>query len=191
MLRGSRERGDTLVEVLLAVVILSTVTVGAFTIMNRGVALSYGVLERTETRARVAQQLEILTYIRDIHAAEASAGRPLTGYPYALWTDIRTNRAMRPSGTPTAVNGCTPSPNSFYVDQYTDASNVTRYRLVNYTNQPPETTPRPGRGLWVEAVLSPDPIAVKYIDFYAKACWSSVSGGPRETISSAMRLYDR
>lgn len=190
MLMRSSQRGDTLIEVMLAIVILSAATLAGFSVMNKGVAISYGVLERTETRSRVSQQLELLTYIRDQYAQSIAGGSGAANYPATLWTDIRNNRASDPtSANSTAPSTCTPSAlaRPFFIEQNPD----TTYKLTNYTPSTPATTPTPGTGMWIEAVPSPGATAVGYIDFYIKSCWDSVAGGSNETISSTVRLYDR
>lgn len=190
MLRHSLQRGDTLIEVMLAVVILSAVTLGGFSIMNKGLGVSYGVLERTETRAQVSQQLELLTYIRDQYAQSIASGSGASAYPATLWTDIRNNRASNlAAANSTAPTSCTPSTiaQAFYITQNPD----TTYKLTTYVPSTPATIPTPGNGLWIEAVPSPGTVTIGYIDFYVKACWDAVVGGQKETISSTVRLYDR
>ena len=192
MLIHTSQRGDTLIEVMLAVVILSAVTLGGFSIMNKGLGISYGVLERTETRAQVSQQLELLTYIRDQYAQSIASGAGGSSYPATLWIDIRNNRASDPvAANSAAPNVCTPSTPSkaFFIEPNTAPS--TTYKLTNYTVSVPQTIPLPGNGLWIEAVPSPGATTVGYIDFYVKACWNAIVGGQNETISSTMRLYDR
>lgn len=188
MLKRTTERGDTLIEVMLAVVILSVVTLGGLAVMNKGVATAYAVLERTETRYRVSQQIELLTYIRDRYADSVATNTGVNAYPAALWTQIRSTKA----GGSTAANStaptvCAPNANSFYVEQNPD----TTYKITNYGVSNPQTTPVAGNGLWVEAVASPGAVEVSYIDFYVKACWEAVVGGQDEMITSTMRLYDR
>ncbi|MBC7746825.1 hypothetical protein H7Y40_02500 [Pedobacter sp.] len=195
MLRRLAERGDTLIEVMLSVVVLSAVTLGGFSIMNKGIGVSYGVLERTETRAVVGQQLELLTYLRDQYAQAAASGSGEGLYPATLWTDIRNNRTSADTANATAPNSCVPSTDSFFIEQNTAPS--TTYKLTNYTARTPLTTPKAGTGsndggLWIEAVVSKDTeTTISYIDFYVKACWDSTVGGEKETISSTVRLYDR
>src|SRR5689334_16699814 len=47
---GSKQGGDTLVEVLMAIVIVSVVIVGALTMMSRGLAVAQIALEHSQTR---------------------------------------------------------------------------------------------------------------------------------------------
>lgn len=190
MLRPSLQRGDTLIEVMIAIAILSAVTLGGFSIMNKGLGISYGVLERTETRAQVSQQLELLSYIRDQYAQSIASGNGAANYPATLWTDIRNNRGSDPTAAnSTAPDACTPSTlaKGFFIEQNPD----TTYKLTTYTPSNPATIPTPGNGLWIEAVPSPSGVSITYIDFYVKACWDAVVGGQKETISSTVRLYDR
>ena len=54
MLGRRHERGDTIIEVMFAFVLFSMVIVGAFMIMNQGMALAQRSLEVTQVRQRRA-----------------------------------------------------------------------------------------------------------------------------------------
>ena len=60
MLRVRNSRGDTIIEVTLALTILSTVLVGSYTLMNRASRLGIAARERTQAVAYVQQQAEII-----------------------------------------------------------------------------------------------------------------------------------
>lgn len=186
MLTWRSERGDTLIEVMLATVILAVVTVGTFGIMNRGIAMSQEVLERTEVRARLNEQLELATYFRDQYADARRTDVPLTAYPASVGNSI-INRSMNSAlVTGTAPSACAPNSGAFSLQR--DAT-TNQYRLVDYpVAVTPPTTPTPGSGLWLEVAQSPGSAPVPYIDIYAKACWQTI-GGNTGTQSSVMRLY--
>lgn len=186
MLIRSRERGDTVIEVLLAIAVLSTAAVGVFAIMNRSTAYAYGVLERTETRARVSQQLELTAYFRDRYVDTSLKGLPTDTYPANVWADIKL-RAASTAPNSTDPASCQPNPNSFYIAENPDGT----YQVASYSVVVPQTTPRAGSGLWVEAARSPAGVSVAYVDVYVKSCWQSIGGNQQETISSVVRLYDR
>jgi Tfp pilus assembly protein PilV len=61
----SKQRGDTLVEALMAIVIISVVIVGAMTMMSRGLAVAQIALEHSQTRLMINSQLEMLRFARD------------------------------------------------------------------------------------------------------------------------------
>ena len=53
MLGRRHERGDTIIEVMFAFVLFSMVIVGAFMIMNQGMALAQRSLEVTQVRQQI------------------------------------------------------------------------------------------------------------------------------------------
>ena len=57
------KRGDTIIEVILAVTIFSAVAVAALTLMNSGTAISQRSLETTLVRHQVDSQAEMLRFI--------------------------------------------------------------------------------------------------------------------------------
>ena len=60
-----RNRGDTIIEVLLAVTIFSLVAVGSMVLMNRGVAMAQQSLETTLVRQQIDAQAEMLRFVHD------------------------------------------------------------------------------------------------------------------------------
>lgn len=185
--RDRSESGDTLVEVMLATVILSMVVVGSFSILNKGTATAYSILERTETRSRISQQLEVVQYFRDQYIESKANNVPTNVYPASVWTEIlakadSTNRAIVNNSDPSS---CVPS-NAFYMNQNSDGT----YSLANYAGPwVAERTPRPGDGLWIEATSANSSVSVRYIDVYTKSCWLAADTGT-STLSSTLRLYD-
>lgn len=180
---GHRQRGDTLVEVLLSIVILSMVIVGAMTLMSRGLAAVQVALEHTEVRMHINGQIELLRYLREQYATDNTTTNA------TVWRDIVTG-----SNTNAAVYdetcGVTPSKNgtAFYL---TAASDQVQRTAFDPSVQP-DTSAEPGQGLWIEATPSSGAplISPAYVDFVIRACWqASGSLGQQRTVT-AVRLYD-
>lgn len=184
MLGFGRQRGDTLVEVMLATVVLSVVVVGAFSLMNKGIATSYGVLERTEVRSHLTRQIELVTYFRDRYAQTIREGAPTTEYPASVWSAIIAKSSAAASSTD--PNQCVAN-DGFYLAN--DGAG-TEYSVRDYTHVTPSGIPAAGSGVWLEATRSDASVAVPYVDVYVKACWDAVEGGGG-TMSSTVRLYDQ
>lgn len=173
-----KQRGDTLVEVLMAVVILSVVIVGAMTMMTRGLAAAQVALEHSQVRLSVNGQVEMLRFARDTYLKTA------TDPSGAQWSAIITGSNANPVTYDTTCN-VTSGKQAFYMSK--NGSQVTRN---NYTPSTPATVATPGSGLWIETVLSPSGISPAYTDFVIRACWSgSGSAGQQRTVT-AVRLYD-
>ena len=77
-----RNRGDTIIEVLLAVTIFSLVAVGSMVLMNRGVAMAQQSLETTLVRQQIDAQAEMLRFVHD--QARAALGEQRTADAEAL-----------------------------------------------------------------------------------------------------------
>ena len=175
------ERGDTLVEVLLAITILSIVAIGSMVVMNRGNALVQGALERTAIRAEINSQSEMLHYVRDHNPA--------------LWRNIkgRTVSESNAKNSCLATNG-----KSFYLN-FNDLRNSSAPptapsrlatnpdgSLITRSNGRAEA----GNGLWIDVLSNTS--NPKYIDFYIKACWTPIgsASGPQSNSLTIVRIYD-
>lgn len=188
------ERGDTLIEVLLAIAILSLVTIGTFSLMNRGISESQNSLERSQVRTSINAQAELLTYLRDQHAAAIASGANPSVYPASLWSAITTKATNNTSATPSSYNQCSSvMPNSFSL-RFDSA--VNRYSVDDFSaaNLATPTLATPGAGMWIEPKASPvstNPAYQKFIDFYIKACWDPIASSTKQNMSSVVRLYVR
>lgn len=183
------ERGDTLIEVLLAMAILSAIIVGAITMMNRGHAIARDSLERSQVTALMTEQAEILRYVRDSY--DPSKPAPLVP-PASLWKDLVDN------WTATAENaGCKTNTNPFYLQKSLNPSGEVEPKLVDFdestinvgSSNYVETHAKPGNGLWVEAEPPAGAGGVEYIDFHIKGCWSPSGEGPQQEAKTIVRLY--
>ena len=86
---ASRQRGDTIIEVILGLAILGLVTVSMFAIMQRGAANAYDALERSQARQLLNTQAELLNYVRDSYAASKAIGViPADNSPGKVWQKI-------------------------------------------------------------------------------------------------------
>ena len=184
------ERGDTLVEVLLAFTLLALVSVGVFSLMHRGVGETQNALERSQVRMSINQQTELANYLRDQYAVAVANGSSTTVYPASLWGAVKTRAAANKSTSPSASDNCSSvMANSFSIiyDTATSAYAIQSFTAANLTTA---TFARPGAGLWIEPVAS-NGAAVPYVDLYVKACWSPASGAVKQSMSTVVRLYDK
>jgi prepilin-type N-terminal cleavage/methylation domain-containing protein len=173
-----KQAGDTLVEVLMAIVIISVIIVGAITMMNRGLTAAQIAMEHSQVRLSVNGQIEMLRYARDRYVEndnEPSANQ---------W------EAVIAATNQQAVNydsGCaiTSGKQAFYMTK--SGSQVTRN---NYTVSSPATVAVPGTGLWVESVASAAGITPAYVDFVVRACWQGLGSTGQQRTVTAVRLYD-
>lgn len=190
----SRERGDTLIEVLVAIAVFGVVVVGAFSLMNRGVAQVYDSMEKSEVRLLLNRQVESLTYARDQHQRLSSNNKPTTEADIraaTLWSSL----AGRSIGAVPALDNCNNTNNAFWVNVETSGTGVKYISLTTSSLTPVALGfPSPGNGIWIQEIDSPaaSPIStVPYKDFYVRACWMQNSSPQTIVLSTVVRLYDR
>ncbi|MBC7512045.1 type II secretion system protein, partial [Candidatus Saccharibacteria bacterium] len=63
------QRGDTLIEVIVAFAVFAMVAVGALNVMNQGTATAQDTLETTHVRQQIDNQAEILRYLHQAYLA--------------------------------------------------------------------------------------------------------------------------
>jgi prepilin-type N-terminal cleavage/methylation domain-containing protein len=172
------QRGDTLVEVLMAVVIISVVIVGAITMMNRGLAAAQIALEHSQVRLSVNDQIEMLRFARDQYIRSSTDASALQ------WSAVVAASDQQPITYDQTCN-VSGAKQGFYLTK-----SGTQVNRNTYTPSTPATVALAGSGLWVESVLSPATITPAYVDFVIRACWQgSGSAGQQRTVT-AVRLYD-
>lgn len=173
-----KQRGDTLVEVLMSLAVLSMVIVGAVMLMNRGLQSAQIALEHSQARQEVNRQLEFLRYLRDQYSIN-SAGTDGT-----TWRSIITGS----NATQTNYDGCTitPGKTAFYLQRTGGVVQRTNFDA----GLAPTTYATAGRGLWIETATS-NGVTPAYVDVVVRACWQGTgsAGGQQRTVT-AVRLYD-
>lgn len=188
--KKSTQAGDTLVEVLVAIAVLSIVLVGTFSLMNKGVSQMYDSMERSEVRLLLDRQTEALNYARDeffIRESGNASSHIINVAAANAWQDIR-NEATVPSlaAVPTLEDECVTPTNAFAISIV--SGNMT---VSSVTNGVATGFPKPGDGIWIQKVSSPSTAPVPYKDFFVRACWSPTSSSKMQVMSTVVRLYDK
>jgi Tfp pilus assembly protein PilV len=179
----SIQRGDTLVEVLMSIVVLSMVIVGTITVMSRGLAASQAAVEHTQVRFQINSQLELLKYLRDGYISDSGSTAGQT------WSALFTGSPLYASTQASNYNdtscGVTSGKDAFYLTQTGGVVNANQYDAASA----PETYALPGQGMWIEMTRSVG-ISPAYVDVLIRACWAGASGSTNQQAVTAMRLYD-
>lgn len=172
----SLERGDTLVEVIVAFAILAAVAIGAIAAMNRGVAMTERSLEITLVREQLDAQAEILRYARDTQST--------------AWNDITSNTAT------SVGDSCPDAPpaNAFIANVSSSGEVVyTRFSDAAWAFLQPQTHSRfavsgspAAHGMWV----SPIRVAANAYDMHIRACWYAPGESTPMTLGTIVRLYE-
>jgi prepilin-type N-terminal cleavage/methylation domain-containing protein len=177
------QRGDTLVEVLMAIVVLSMVIVGAITIMSRGLKASQMSVEHTQVRLQINAQTEMLRYLRDSYLSDPTSTAAQT------WKDLFTGTTVYADTTTSDYSdtscNVTTGKTGFYLTQTAGTVNATQFNPANK----PATYALPGQGLWIEVTRSTG-YSPAYVDVLFRACWSGIGDTTDQQSVTALRLYD-
>lgn len=190
-----RQRGDTLVEVLLATAVLALIISGTAYVMSTGLAKSQLSLERTQVQASVAGQASVLRALRE------AAIKKRSPEAVSLWRQVGDYAKTPNSQLQQAV--CHPaSPANdkrfYFYDGADSVSNWLQPQEFEATaTQKADIVPKSGflptagDGLWIEAYYYPtsNPSQLAYYDFYIKACWDGSGSLGEQEVKSVVRLY--
>lgn len=169
------ERGDTLVEVTVAMAVLGLMLAASLAVINRGLMGVSNAVERTSVRASLSSQAELLRYVFDDPVTNKEAyGKILDIFKYA-----------KPSKD-LGQNGCKIGGGGFYlsVSEVVGAPPVEMHKLnsvdtAHLTNnvygQPEAARDKSGNslGIWIEGDKHDGQNGMPgYIDFYVRACWT-------------------
>ena len=190
-----RQRGDTIIEVLVAMTVLSLVVVTCYSIMTRGIAHVQISLERTTTQAMLAGEAAIL---RDAFRRYAQTSDPANSSEDDDWDTITSpgyvNELVENVSIPAdSANGCSvPGVDRFYFDPLDETNpRQPKKHISPLQTVRAGTIPKYGDGMWIEGYkVEPLGPAKPYYDFYIKACWDSPYGGVRQALLTTVRLYD-
>lgn len=191
------EQGDTLIEVLVAVVALSIVVTLAYTIMTRSFAQGQIALERTTTQGMVAAQISMLRDMFARHEQAVRNGAVASSTPWGLMArDEGSGGYVRNvtsvAAIATSITPCQFSTNSrFYFAPTTGTSaDIVPIPFIDARRIRQATYPTYGDGLWIEGYKITPPGARPYYDFYVKACWDAAISGERQTVVTNVRFYE-
>lgn len=192
------ERGDTIIEVIFAIVIFSFVAISSLMIMNKGIAAGERALEITLVRQQINAQAEALRYVQ-----EATVVAPTSGYA-AMWSQLKNNygqanastygvtgnQCLLPSGgdyDPFILNARTANSPRTPTLEPSAGSGYPPYPQVIYNA---DSSIKEAYGIWIEAVPSSITLYKRFIDFHIRACWAAPGSAIPMTIGTIVRLYD-
>lgn len=164
------ERGDTLVEVTVAMAVLGLMLAASLAVINRGLMGVSNAVERTSVRASLSSQAELLRYVFD---------DPVTNevtYKKILKRKLSNNLGQ---------NGCEIGNGGFYLSvsnvvgtppvEIHELNQAGTTDLANNVYGQPEAGDDKGNslGIWIEGDKHDGQGDMPgYIDFYVRACWT-------------------
>jgi prepilin-type N-terminal cleavage/methylation domain-containing protein len=191
------QRGDTLVEVLIAITVLGIIVAGCLAVMNRSLVSILNSAERTASRADINSQTDLLNYVyrNDKATWDKIMKMAYTNKSSSSAPDNVTKVCELNPGS----NSSSKTAGSFWLEYKPDGSGVGLHENLtkndNGTNQSQRAIP--GKGLWIDAVYYPkNSVNNKrsYVDFYIKACWVPLGRGTSPDTNSrsvtVTRIYD-
>jgi len=191
-MKKTSQRGDTLIELVLAFAIFSIAAVSAIAIMNRGIAISQHSLETTLVRQQMDGQAETIRYLRD-------TSNPLWDSLKNRADDSTTLAPLAPTTCPGASDIVTNNLHGFFIARDTstseflitdvDAGNFSQPSSYAYVDKDNSHA----YGLWVQVARAEDGNKpLKAYDIYIHACWQSVAmANIPATLGTIVRIYDK
>lgn len=172
MKRNQAERGDTLVEVTVAMAVLGLMLAASLAVINRGLMGVSNAVERTSVRASLSSQAELLRYVFDDPVTNEETYKKILG-------------RTKPNNN-LGQNGCEIGGGGFYlsVNNKTGTPPVEIHeldsaginKLADNVYGQPEAGNNSGvsRGIWIEGDKHDGQQngMPGYIDFYVRACWT-------------------
>ena len=172
MKRNQAERGDTLVEVTVAMAVLGLMLAASLAVINRGLMGVSNAVERTSVRASLSSQAELLRYVFD---------DPVVNKDTYQWIIDNTKPNVN-----LGQKGCEIGNGGFYlsVNNKTGTPPVEIHELSpadtdhlanNVYGQPEAAGDNKGNslGIWIEGDKHDAQGDMPgYIDFYVRACWT-------------------
>lgn len=201
-----RQRGDTIIEVLLAVVVFSLVAVGAMTVMNQGTNSAQRSLEVSLVKQQIDAQAEALRTVQQDYFAAASGDSDL-GEEGGDWSKVTSGDV---GNDRIVIEGSCPST---YGDAFAMNARTARIaersqlKSMNIPTAPPyaqvvyqSAKPVQGGnanqnnvtgiyGIWIEREEQSG-FTPKAYDFTIHACWYGPGTNVPMQLQTTVRLYD-
>lgn len=177
-------RGDTLIEVILAVSIFSFVAVSALTLMNNGLSMAQRSLETTLVRQQIDSQAEMLRYLSQSEVAEHQAA----------WGVVK-GRAVDPDNITSVLDASAcPSAGDIGTGRVSvllpDVASSS-IRVDQTFSQIPDTYARVARGVSQGISIQLARVAGgDAYDAYIQACWNGPGSGKPMTTGTIVRIYE-
>lgn len=173
MKRNQAERGDTLVEVTVAMAVLGLMLAASLAVINRGLMGVSNAVERTSVRASLSSQAELLRYVFDDPVTNKATYEEILKL-----TQPNNNLGQKGceignnSGFYLNASSSTPSTSPVEIHKLNPADTA---HLPDNVYGQPEAGDNNGnsRGIWIEGDKHDGQGDMPgYIDFYVRACWT-------------------
>ena len=176
MKRNQAERGDTLVEVTVAMAVLGLMLAASLAVINRGLMGVSNAVERTSVRASLSSQAELLRYVFDDPVTNKGTydkilKRKLSNNLGQKGCEIGDGSGFYLSVSKVSASKTSVAPVEMHELNKADTADLTN----NVYGQPEAAGDNKGnsRGIWIEGDKHDAQGDMPgYIDFYVRACWT-------------------
>lgn len=207
---SSFDRGDTIIEVIVAVALFSSVLIMTFTSLNKSSAAALQTYEISQVNEQLDAQAQTLRFLHESYVSNYSngiaydltdgAGVTSPGEEYQKILNKVTSAALTSASPYASVTSCpSPAPSgSFGLNTRTARVQDNTASLLaaggNYaraTYPSGANSPVSLRGIWIEGIRTP-PVSGRlgFIDFHIRACWTTIGVSVPSNIGTIVRLYD-
>lgn len=183
----SAQRGDTIVEVMIALAVFAFLAVGITSIMNNSIAIGQRSLETTLVRQQIDAQAELLRYARDYNLPAwqwVTSSTTLTSTPALGLLDACPDTPSAPGGRAFFMNLRT-SGGATTIESVQVSG--TTYEKANFSSAVDFTSGK-AQGLWITAV----PVqggAGRAFDMYIQTCWDTIGTNRPMALRTIVRMY--
>ena len=172
MKRNQAERGDTLVEVTVAMAVLGLMRAASLAVINRGLMGVSNAVERTSVRASLSSQAELLRYVFDDPVTNKEAYKAILDHTGSNVSLGQNGCEIGGGGFYLSVNNKTGTP-PVEIHELDPAK--TKQLTDNVYGQPEAGDDKGNSlGIWIEGDKhdgQKDGMP-GYINFYVRACWT-------------------
>lgn len=177
MKRNQAERGDTLVEVTVAMAVLGLMLAASLAVINRGLMGVSNAVERTSVRASLSSQAELLRYVFDDPVTNEATYKEILKRTKPNASLGQEGCKIGGGGFYLSVNNKTGTPPvEIHPEKNPLNPAVDATHLTNNVYGQPEAGDNSGAslGIWIEGDKHDGQQngMPGYIDFYVRACWT-------------------
>ena len=204
------KKGDTLIEVTLAIGIFSMVAIAITSVVSGSTSSTQAALESTLAREEIDTQAEALRFIQTSYAANKNSKtyrdlwQGIKGQAYAIANSDDEILSFSPQKCSDKFGDNTPNKafiinpkkrflvtrNGMYANRF---STSTTYPQLQFSGDKNESLNSGAvKGIYVIAISEKVPATKKpsFYDFYIRTCWYAANANEPSTISTVIRLYD-
>lgn len=194
-----RQRGDTIIEVVLAVTVFSLIAVGALSVMNQGTAIAQQSLEISLVRDQMDSQADALRYAHNAYIVnlDQSDAPAITVWNKIIESPVNTAQDF------TSINNARqcnlPSSGEYFALDIKKLDGTSGSPIITTINSTPTTFAQlhygpssvVSDGLWTQVVHTSSSGTIPgYYDFHIRACWLAPGQSIPVTLATIVRLYD-